>query len=138
MKKVSILLNLLFVASIGFAQTWTTVGTNSNLTPTTANAGIGAAANTKAKLLLNNTISAGDTTFNLHSTLYNSNANLAKPLYGLYAKNTNLSRLSSLYGAYIKNTQQGYSSYTSGLPLYGLYVDNEYNPFSGNVYGIYS
>ncbi|MCL2327054.1 MAG: hypothetical protein FWC39_00930 [Bacteroidetes bacterium] len=140
LKQSAIFLFLSFITATVFAQTggWS-FGTNSAiLTPTTANAAIGTTVNPKAKLLLNNTISATDTTFGLHSTLYNSNANLAKPLYGLYAKNTNLSRFASLYGAYIKNTQQGYSGYTSGLPLYGLYVDNEYNPFSGNVYGIYS
>ncbi len=130
MKKIFFLFVTLCVTHIVFSQ----INVDN-----AGNVGIGAAPNSKAKLLLNNTKAATDTLSGLHSTVENTNLNLTKPVYGLYSNNNNASMSNSLYGAYFKNTQTS-SLGGKGLPLYGIYLDNTNYPSSGYgfTYGTYT
>ena len=118
LQQSALFLFLSFVTAAAFAQSWTASGGNMNLTPS-ANAGIGVAANSEAKLR-----TEGATKYSLYLT--NTGTSVSTPAYTLgYA-----------CGIYTNNsiTYNGY-----GNTVYGLYSDNNLNNtgYSGQVFGAY-
>jgi hypothetical protein len=129
MKRKLLLFTMLCVAYSVFAQ----LKVNND-----GNTGIGAPPDSKSKLLVNYNLAATDTLFGLNAIMNNTNADLNKPLYGIYSDNANNSISNSLYGAYFKNTQTGSAQQVASPPLYGVYIDNSNNRFANSTYGVYT
>ncbi len=142
-KSLSLFVALCFVHAV-FSQ----VKVNS-----VGNTGMGAAPNSKAKLLLNSTSAVTDTVFGIHTSVSNTNSSLSKPMYGGYFKNTqtgdqtgssaplhgiyiennNSKYVNSTYGVYTNNNISGYANTT-----HGYYVNNTGSGYSGTMYGFYA
>ncbi len=129
-QQTAIFLFLSFASATVFGQSWQASGGNSNLTPT-ANAGIGIAANSEAKLRMQSATKYGLHLTNTGVSVTPSGAPYSSgTTYGIYSKNTANSYGNTVYGLYLENSASGY-----GVSINGIYVNNSANPGSGSIYG---
>jgi len=124
---------LSFVTTTAFTQTWTIVGSNSNLIPTTANAGIGIAADSESKLRMQSATKYGISITNTGITLPNG-PYTDGTAYGIYANTTATGYSSDIRGAFLD------SKSSSGMPyaatVHGLYAISSTTASTGSVYGV--
>ena len=120
LQQSAILLFFSLVTATAFAQNgyWSYATNSATLNPTTANVGIGIAANSESKLR-----TEGATKYSLYLT--NTGISVTTPP-SPYSQGTT-------YGIYTNNTNNSY-----GNTIYGLYSDNNLNGgYGGQVYGAY-
>ena len=124
-----------FVTATAFAQSWTASGGNSNLTPT-ANAGIGIAASSEAKLNMQSATKYSMYLTNTGITETNP-AVTTSTAYGIYTSNSNaIAYGGTVCGIYSTNNL---NTSTSGSG-YGAYlsVNGTGSTASKTIYGVYS